>query len=185
MSEKQLIRKCVAGDQQACAEFYQTYQPNVLRLANRILKDPALAEDIAQVSMAKAFRALGTFNGTAKLTTWLHRIAFNEACQLLRQSSKMPMVSITGIMRDDEDKLEFSGDVDLRFIDNHLSNVTERVTINRALKGLPSFLRTPFLLHYVDGYTHQEAADATGVPVTTSKNRATRAMNILRARLAR
>ena len=62
-----------------------TYSPKIYRVALKILNDPQDAEDVLQETFIKALRSLPAFEGRSRLSTWLYRIAVNEALMLVRK----------------------------------------------------------------------------------------------------
>ncbi|MEQ9569228.1 MAG: sigma-70 family RNA polymerase sigma factor, partial [Longimicrobiales bacterium] len=86
MSEAQLIRRAGDGDARAVRALYERYAPRVYAVVRRIAGDDDLAQDYAQEAWIRAIRALPTFRGDARFSTWLHRIAVNAALQALRRN---------------------------------------------------------------------------------------------------
>ena len=86
LSEAQIIRKACAGDGSAIRLLYERYAPRVYAVVRRIAADDDLAQDYAQEAWIRAIRALPTFRGDARFSTWLHRIAVNAALQSLRKA---------------------------------------------------------------------------------------------------
>src|SRR6478736_4185286 len=75
-----LVKRFNEGDQRAFAEIMERYQKRILTLVGRFLKNDHDAEEIAQDTFIRAYRALADFRGDAALSTWLTRIAMNLAC---------------------------------------------------------------------------------------------------------
>lgn len=86
MTEAQLIRQACEGHGTAVRTLYERYAPRVYAVVRRIAGDDDLAQDYAQEAWIRAIRALPTFRGDARFSTWLHRIAVNSALQALRKS---------------------------------------------------------------------------------------------------
>ncbi len=84
MNESQLLRKACQGDGPAVRALYERYAPRVYAVVRRIAADDDLAQDYAQEAWIRAIRALPTFRGEARFSTWLHRIAVNSALQAVR-----------------------------------------------------------------------------------------------------
>src|SRR5690349_20215854 len=82
-----------AGDRVEFARFVEQHSPHIYRLALKILSDPQDAEDVLQETFIKALRALPSFEGRSSLSTWLYRIAVNEALMHVRKH-KPEVVSI-------------------------------------------------------------------------------------------
>src|SRR5690606_40368918 len=77
--EKELVVRAQSGDRAAFAALVRAHQDEVFTLARRLVGDPHMAADIAQETLVRAWRALPSFRGDSKLSTWLHRITVNTA----------------------------------------------------------------------------------------------------------
>jgi RNA polymerase sigma-70 factor (ECF subfamily) len=86
MNEAQLIRKAVQGDGAAVRSLYERYSPRVYAVVRRIAADDDLAHDYAQEAWIRAIRALPSFRGDSRFSTWLHRIAVNSSLQAVRRA---------------------------------------------------------------------------------------------------
>lgn len=156
MNEAQLIRRACQGDGRAVRALYERYAPRVHAVVRRIAGDDELAKDYAQEAWIRAIRALPTFRGDARFSTWLHRIAVNAALQAARKAStrekrrvEMPDQIAIGPMRQD-------------------ALLEER--LQEAMDLLPDGMRRVLILHDVEGYTHEEIGDVLGVTSGTSKS---------------
>ena len=154
--ESQLIRLAADGDARAIRTLYDRYSPRVYAVVRRIAGDDDLAQDYAQEAWIRAIRALPTFRGDARFSTWLHRIAVNAALQALRKSE-------TRTKREgpvpDHVPVAPSGD-----------DALLQQRLERALDDLPHGMRRVLILHDVEGYTHEEIGDTLGVTSGTSKS---------------
>lgn len=156
MTEAQLIRKACEGHGPAVRALYERHAPRVYAVVRRIAGDDELAHDYAQEAWIRAIRALPTFRGDARFSTWLHRIAVNSALQACRkaesrQRREAPM----------DDRLSVtprSGDA-----------LLER-RLERAMDRLPEGMRRVLILHDVEGYTHEEIGELVGITSGTSKS---------------
>lgn len=156
MSEAQLIRRACDGDGRAVQALYERYAPRVYAVVRRIAADEDLAHDYAQEAWIRAIRALPTFRGDSRFSTWLHRIAVNSALQALRKAEtrtkrERPMPDAIPV-------LPASGDALLQ------------KRLEWALDQLPEGMRRVLILHDVEGYTHEEIGDLLGVTSGTSKS---------------
>lgn len=166
MNEHDCIRRAQQGDADAIRDLYRRYSPRVHAVVRRLAGDDALAEDWAQETWVRAFRALPTFRGDARFSTWLHRIAVNSALHGRRWQERR------------------SGrEVDLP--ETQAAPRTERVglriTLERALDRLPPGMRQIVVLHDVEGYTHEEIGDMLGIAAGTSKSQLFKARARLRS----
>ena len=85
-ADRALLARIRAGDKSACADCIERYSAGVYRLALRLMKDEAEAEDVMQETFLNAFRAIDAFDGRSTLSTWLYRIAHNAALMRLRRA---------------------------------------------------------------------------------------------------
>lgn len=154
--EAQLIRRACEGDGRAVRTLYDRYAPRVYAVVRRIAGDDDTAQDYAQEAWIRAIRALPTFRGDARFSTWLHRIAVNSALQAVRKEKtrrmrEVPVPEVVPVAPD-------VGDV-----------LLER-KLEAALDRLPDGMRKVLILHDVEGYTHEEIGTALGVTAGTSKS---------------
>ncbi len=168
--EAQLIRRAADGDARAIRSLYDRYAPRVFAVVRRIAGDDDLAQDYAQEAWIRAIRALPTFRGDARFSTWLHRIAVNAALQALRR-------------QETRRKRETPKQADVAIAPKTRDSLLQK-RLERALDGLPEGMRRVLILHDVEGYTHEEIGDVLGVTAGTSKSQLFKARAKMRAMLA-
>lgn len=169
-TERELIRLAVEGDARAIRTLYDRYAPRVYAVVRRIAADDDLAQDYAQEAWIRAIRALPTFRGDARFSTWLHRIAVNSALQALRKAQT-------------RNRLEAPAPESVPVNPAHTDSLL-RKRLERALDNLPEGMRQVLILHDVEGYTHEEIGDVLGVTSGTSKSQLFKARAKMRAMLA-
>lgn len=174
-----------SGDRYEFARLVDTYSPVIYRLALKVLGDPQDAEDILQETFIKAYRYLGEFKGNSRLSTWLYRIATNEALMLIRKR-KPDSVSIDGSAdRDDPDQAP------VQIIDwccmpeQELLSSESRQYLDQAIERLPASLRVVFVLRDIEGLSTLETGDVLNLSETAVKTRLSRARLRLREDLTR
>jgi RNA polymerase sigma-70 factor (ECF subfamily) len=101
--EAEVIARLQAGDPAAYAELVRTQGPRMLAVARRLLRSDDDASDAVQEAFISAFRAIGNFEGGAKLSTWLHRIVVTASLMRLRNRTRRPEVSIEELLPKFED----------------------------------------------------------------------------------
>jgi RNA polymerase sigma-70 factor (ECF subfamily) len=168
-TERQLIRLAADGDTRAIRTLYDRYAPRVYAVVRRIAADDDLAQDYAQEAWIRAIRALPTFRGDARFSTWLHRIAVNAALQSLRKA-------------DARAKREGPAPAELPVGPGHADTLLQK-RLEQALDTLPEGMRQVLILHDVEGYTHEEIGDVLGVTSGTSKSQLFKARAKMRALL--
>jgi RNA polymerase sigma-70 factor, ECF subfamily len=156
LSETELIQRAQEGDPVAIREIYRMYSPRVFAIVKRLAADDGLAEDWAQEAWVRIFRALGTFRGDARFTTWLHRIAVNSALhgrrwRERRVKHEAPIPESMPVRAKPEETLL-------------------RLRLEKAMQQLPERMRQVLVLHDVEGYTHEDIAEFLGVTAGTSKS---------------
>ena len=170
--EPELIARAVAGDRQAARELYDAHAPRVFRLAFRLAGDDELARELTQETFIRAFAQLGRFRGESALSTWLHRVALSVISNAMRKVKRF---------RTREADLEEADGVAAKGPD---VDPDLREKLYRAIDGLPEIYRVTFIMHDVEGYTHDEIATALGIAEGTCKSRLSVARAQLREKLA-
>ncbi len=166
--ENRMILRIRGGDALAERQLYDAHVDRIYRLAYRMTRDGALAEDLTQDTFIRAFDRLEDFRGDGPFGAWLHRIATSVICSGLRKRKRrQDRESIR------EDLTEFGhaapgANPDLK---RHLDQAMERLEENHRLV---------FVMHDMEGFTHQEIAEAMDSPVGTAKARLSRARAQLR-----
>jgi RNA polymerase sigma-70 factor (ECF subfamily) len=173
VTDQQLVARCLAGDRAAERALYDAHVDRVFRLAYRLAGDSDLAQDFTQETFIRAFDRLGQYRGDASLATWLHTIATSVSLNGMRSVTRLRTRS-TPI--DDLPEMPSAG---ARRAPHDL-----RERLHAAIDALSVKLRPVFVMHDVEGYTHEEIGNALGIPVGTSKARLFDARAKLRAALA-
>ncbi len=173
-----------AGDRAEFARLVEMYSPAIYRLAIKMLENTQDAEDILQETFIKAFRHLDTFDGRSSLSTWLYRIATNEALMALRRR-KVNLVSL-----DEPDETLEQEQEPLQIVDwccmpeEELMSAEARQYLDRAIDELSPNLRVVFILRDMEGLSTQEVGDVLGLSETAVKTRLSRARLRLRELLS-
>ena len=173
-----------AGDRAEFSRLVDTYSGRLYRLALKMLGSPQDAEDILQETFLKAFRYIKSFDGRSSLSTWLYRIATNEALMVLRR--KQPVtVSI-----DEPDDTQPEEQEPMEIVDwccmpeEELLSVEARKKLDAAVNRLPQTLKTVFLLRDIENLSTAETAEVLGLTETAVKTRLLRARMWLREQLS-
>jgi RNA polymerase sigma-70 factor (ECF subfamily) len=147
------------------------HRHRIFRLATQILRNHEDAEDVVQLAILQAFRNLGRFRGNARFSTWLVRIATNEALMMLRRYSRKCETPLDPVDETDEIPLERIA-IDPRPSPEQTVVEQERRSVVRgAVIRLSPMFKTVMELRYTQGLTLKETAVALGVPVSTVKSR--------------
>ena len=166
-----VIRRAIAGDEQALQALWRQHAPHIDAVVRRLAGDPDLAADIAQDVWIQIFRALPTYRGDSQFGTWAHRIAVNRTLNALRRTRRLATVEA----EIDEEALLVEPDGERSLL---------LASIQEAAEKLAPGARTVFVLHDVEGYTHEEIARELGITPGGSKSQLFKARAKLRRLLA-
>jgi RNA polymerase sigma-70 factor, ECF subfamily len=171
--EHALMRRIVAGDQSALAEFYDQFGALVYGMTLRVLQDAALAEEAAQDTFLKIWHQAERWDAArGKVVTWLLTIArFTAIDRLLKEKRQTPPTSI------DIDDMHNLGDADS--IPGDMAAL-DADALRALLRQLPPEQVQAIELAYFQGMSHSEIAAATGQPLGTIQNRIRDGMRSLR-----
>lgn len=167
VNDRELIERCRRGDRSAQRELFERTSTRVYRLLLRLTGNPDDAFDLTQETFLKGFTHIDRFDGRSSATTWLHRIAVNEALQHLRraQTLRRKIDELAGRAATTYDATE---------------PVTGRLDVEDALAELPPDDRAIVLLRYQEGMDYRTIAEVTCVPEGTVASRLNRARERLR-----
>lgn len=178
----ELVRRVQRGDSAAFDLLVRKYQHRVVALIGRYVHDWSEAQDVAQDTFLRAYRALGSFRGDAQFSTWLHRIAVNTAKNHLVAHKRRP----PGEDIDIEDAEQFESALRLRDNDTperELMRQEMEQTVMRAVEALPEELRAAITLREVDGLSYEEIAQQMQCPIGTVRSRIFRAREAIDVQL--
>jgi RNA polymerase sigma-70 factor (ECF subfamily) len=164
-SDAELIARAQRGDEDAFAALFDAHKRRVYSLCLRMTGDTAEAEDLAQEAFLQLFRKIATFRGESAFSTWLHRLVVNVVLMHLRKKG-LQQVSLDEPDSSQEEpvKREYGDD------DKRLLHSIDRITLSRAIEGLPPGYRAVLVLHDVEGYEHNEIAQILDCSVGNSKS---------------
>ena len=166
------IRRAIAGDESALRALWARHAPHIDVVVRRLVgNDADLAADVAQEVWIQIFRALPTYRGDSQFGTWAHRIAVNRTLNALRKARRLSNLE-TEV---NEDSAVCEPDVDRSFVAE---------SIEEAAAKLSPGARAVFMLHDVEGYTHEEIAEELGITAGGSKSQLFKARAKLRKLLA-
>ncbi|HET9134339.1 MAG TPA: RNA polymerase sigma factor [Gemmatimonadales bacterium] len=167
--EASLVRAAIRGDERAFERLYRRHVARIHSLVRRMVGIDA-ADDLVQDIFVRAWDKLASFRGDAQFGTWLHRLAVNVVLSNRRRvkterawfSDEAPADDVIGARQ-----------------------VSPGITmdLDAAIARLPEGARQVFLLHDVEGWTHEEIAERMGLVPGTSKSQLSRARAALRRML--
>ena len=171
-TELRLVRQAQAGDLVAFERLYRENERKVFGLCFRLSSDPALAEELTQEVFVRAWRKLSSFRGESAFSSWLYPLTVNVALSE-RRSRRRRDARI--VATEDPASLERAP----------RSPAPEAgFDLEKAMAALPPGARAVFVLHDVEGRTHEEIASLLGLAAGTSKAQLHRARRLLREALA-
>jgi len=153
------VQRARRGDLQAFREVYTAHVGRIHALSLRMTANPSLAEDLTQDVFVKAWRKLGSFRGDAAFSTWLHRLAVNTILDALKRERRVELPPSSRAW---------------------IPATTPAFELERAIAGLPAKARRVFVLHDIEGYTHEEIGKFMGTTAGTARGQLHRARQLLR-----
>jgi RNA polymerase sigma-70 factor (ECF subfamily) len=187
LDDRALVEEACSGRERAYEELLRRYERPVFSLVVRMVRDHALAEDIAQEVFIKAFQAIHSYDPTYKFSSWIFKIANNLTIDHLRRR-RVETVSIHGSphARTAEDEMESR--IVLESPDETPEEFVESRELGARIEGAIARLRpeyrTAILLRHVEGYSYEEVAEIMEVPLGTAKTYIHRGRSELRTHLA-
>ncbi len=181
-TDQQLVKRVQAGEKAAFDVLVRKYQHKLVKMITRYVSDPSEAQDVAQETFIKAYRALPKFRGDSSFYTWIYRIGANTAKNYLVAQGRRP----PGSDIDAQDAEQYGFDSSLRETDTP-EGIAQRDEIERtvfeAIENLPDDLRTAITLRELDGLSYEEIAQAMECPVGTVRSRIFRAREAIDNRI--
>src|ERR671931_298109 len=178
VQDAELVKRARAGDVNAFTLLIRLHEGRVATLCRHLLPDPREAEECAQDAFIQAWRHLDRFQDRARFSTWIHRIAINEALLRLRRRRS------TEVSIDDTS----SGESMLARVEDWTSRPEEQLHqqelrrfLAERLAHLPDPVRVAVVLRDVEGYSNQEVAELLEVSLEAAKARIHRGRMRLRA----
>jgi RNA polymerase sigma-70 factor (ECF subfamily) len=178
--DAELVRRALARDEAALRAIMQANNRRLYRLARGILRSDSEAEDVVQETYVRAFTHLESFRGESGLSTWLSRIAINEA--LGRVRSERPRVEWSAVPEAalQAEIIPFphasaSADPEKSMAQREIQRVVEH-----AIDELPEVFRLVFIARVMEGMNVEETAELLDIKPETVKTRLHRARTMLR-----
>lgn len=170
-TDQQTIQRAIDGDERAMRALWSLHAPHIDAVVRRLVGDAEVAADIAQEVWIQIFRALPTYRGESQFGTWAHRIAVNRTLNALRRTRRLA-------------KLETDIEEDTASVEHGSDRAMLMASIEAATAQLSPGARVVFVMHDVEGYTHEEIATELGITAGGSKSQLFKARAKLRKLLA-
>jgi RNA polymerase sigma-70 factor (ECF subfamily) len=184
--ETNLIQQAQNGDEAALAELLAAHQKRIYHVALRMCGDVYSAEETLQETFLSALKALPTFKGQSKLSTWLYRIASNNCLMRRRKEAGAPAT----VPVDETDETAEAALTPIQTVDwpvapeEQLMDDELRQAVEAAVLELPPPLRILFIWRELEGLSTQETADILDLSESAVKVRLHRARSKLRDHLS-
>ncbi len=177
--DKHWVERALAGSQEAFTHLLEAYQRPVFSIVVRMVRDPALAEDLTQETFVKAFRALATFDRRRKFSSWLFTIAHNTTIDHVRRK-QLPTVSLEAGGENEEGGglafLAVSTDASPEDAMTHRELAHD---MELALSGMRSEYAEVLVLRFQQSLSYEEISEITGLALGTVKTHLYRARKAL------
>ena len=161
IDDQDLVDRARTGDQAAFAQLFEQFHAPILNYLHRMVNDRALAEDLAQDTFIKAYKALPKTRDDLSFKAWLYRIATNTAISHMRRGKIIKWLPILGDRDTGDEAIDRS--------------VTRQTDISRALDQLPRHYSAALLLRHYQGLSLAETAQALDITENAAKLRLFRA----------
>jgi RNA polymerase sigma-70 factor (ECF subfamily) len=168
-SDLELVR-AAAEDLGAFGELVRRHQDFVYGAAMRVVRNPAIAEDIAQDTFIRAFRGLGDFRGDSQVRSWLYRIATNLSLNAITRRREYPADTLPEMLASESP-------------DRQAESAELREHLMAAIDALPESLRRPVVLRELENRSYDEIAAELDIPLNTVRTRILRGRRALRSEL--
>ncbi len=167
-AEHAWVERARAGDSAAFELLYQRHGGRTYALCVRLCADPTRARELAHDAFVRAWERLGSFRGDAAFGTWLHRLTVNVVLEAARRDQRRRA------------RVEVADDpADLELAASRDSDPLVRMQLEEAIAALPPNARMVFVLHDVEGYSHQEIAERMELAAGTVRAHLHRARQLL------
>ena len=179
LQDEEIVRRVLDGDTGMYEILMRRYNQRLYRVCRSILRDDAEAEDVMQDAYVRAYTHLGQFEGRAKFSTWLTRIAVYEALARSEKSKRFTALDDEG-----ESKMTAKDVTAPSGPEDSASHSEMKRILEDAISRLPEAYRTVFMLRMVEDASTEEAAEVLGLTKENVKIRVLRARAMLRRDLA-
>jgi RNA polymerase sigma-70 factor (ECF subfamily) len=180
--DAELVQAYRAGNEEAFRTLLNKHLHSIYAFIYQMVRDVAVAEDLAQETFMKAWRHLGRYDAKKPFRTWLFAIAKNGAYDWIKKKKAFPFSAFA--QEDEEEPFVSIPDTE-PLPDDLLIRQDAALELDRTIQQLPEKYRSLIVLVYQEGFSLHEAADIFHESYNTVKSRHQRAVIKLRALLSR
>lgn len=185
LDDEALVRLARLRDEPAIRALTRRYNRRLFRLARSILRNDGEAEDVVQEAWVRAFTALDGFRGDAAFSTWLTRIALNEALGRRRRERPTLDWETYGDVASEAEIINFPVSAMVSDPERTMARSEIRNVLERSIDELPDAFRAVFVARIVEGMSVEETAELFALKPETVKTRLHRARRLLRETIDR
>jgi len=171
LTDEELVQLVCTQDQELYSELVRRYQNKLLRYTSYLAQSETKAADITQETFIKAFINLNSFNTDKKFSSWIYRIAHNEAINNIRRYARE-----TSLENNEQVKVVLSGDKDVQ---EDLDQEFLRKMVSSCLDKIPLVYRAPLALFYLEDHSYEEISDILRIPIGTVGTHINRGKKVL------
>jgi RNA polymerase sigma-70 factor (ECF subfamily) len=176
MTDEEVVERVLAGETALFEVLMRRHNQRLYRAARSILSDEGEAEDVIQDAYVRSYMHLDQFDGRAKFSTWLTRIAVHEALARLRKRRRL--IGIDAAPGSMEGSMQFESKA--ASPEQEVLTRTLKLVLEAAIDRLPQNYRSVFMLREVEGLSTAEAAECLDISEESAKVRLHRARALLR-----
>ncbi len=169
-AQPSLVARAQAGDTAAFRQLYDENVGRVFAVCVRMVANTARAEELTQDAFVQAWQTLGSFKGESLFSSWLHRVTVNVVLMNMRSERRRTAKVFSSGTWEEMDA-------------GSSPQTGTAMDLEQAIADLPPQARITFVLHDVEGYTHEEIASQMGLAVGTTKAQLHRARTLLKEAL--
>jgi RNA polymerase sigma-70 factor, ECF subfamily len=179
MDEFALVKRCLEGDSDAYRHIVDRYKDRISGVVYSITRSKTDYEDVTQEVFIKAYRSLGTFKFESSLSTWLYRIAVNQAIDYVRKKKAVRILSLEGIEEWVLERLQ-GRRAEFSPVPEDIRNAETKEAVEWALAKLPDDARSILILREYEDLPYEAIADILGISESAVKSRLFRARSELK-----
>jgi len=167
-SDEMVVKNVCSSDQELYSVLVTRYQEKLLRYITYLIHDEQKAKDVVQEAFIKAFINLKGFDTSKKFSSWIYRIAHNEAMNVVKKYQKE-------VRLPEDFEIESEDDMEADFVQQEMGE-----EVRAYLSELPVIYAEPLMLRYLEDKTYDEISYILRIPVGTVGTRINRAKKIMK-----
>lgn len=173
-TDEEVVARVLAGEAELFELLMRRHNQRVYRAVRSVLREEAEVEDVMQQAYLKAWANLRQFTGSSRVSTWLVRIALNEALMRTRKAARLQLV------QDVPENMESHVNPPATSPEDRAQSRELSALLESAVDELPELYRTVFMLRNIENLSSAEAAEVLDVSEDVVKTRLHRAKRLIR-----